>query len=128
MNTNRRGFLGLLGASAAAVPFLGQAVGLKADPVTGSLTVDGPRQIVELPQVAGDFLVIPAASLRSVAIEQERDYIDVSRIGGPPREFAPFISQTRMRLELSAYGDDAYDLCSQIMRVINERQPMRWQR
>lgn len=69
MNITRRGLLGLLGPTTAALPFLGLAVMLNSDPKTGALTVGGDvlsRDII--PVNAGqEFLVIPVNKVRSLS-------------------------------------------------------------
>lgn len=124
MTTNRRGFLGLLGASAAAVPFLGQAVSLKSDPKTGALSIDAPEEVVLdlkiAPQVSGDFLVIPAGALRSLTVDCERDIIKITSLDsvydlyvqGPEDGY-------KFTIELKVYGAEAGNLHAQLLSIMN---------
>jgi len=104
----RRGFLGLLGKSIAATPFLGAAVALRADPITGALTIDDKKiceAVTPMPIAADDdFLVIPMRALRSAALSHRMPTIDITRIDSNYREFAYGLAEPAI-LDLSIYAD-----------------------
>jgi len=110
--TNRRGFLGLLGAASAAMPFLGNAVALKVDQATGALTIDGPKDLAIEPMAnlpAGDFLIIPAHCVRSVQAHHHIDRIDVTRLDDDARQYVRGM-QNLVSLDVRIEADHALAL------------------
>jgi hypothetical protein len=85
MSMQRRGFLGLLGATTAAIPFLGQAVSLKSDPVTGALSIDTPESHKIVPVAAGqDFLVIPMDRVHTMQPHYRRQKFHITEFDSYP--------------------------------------------